>query len=79
MAEDTIYARGVFNAIKEASKAAYKTGFTEGGVTYSINYTTRTITGTFSFPLEESEDLVTGGINFEVANFLQDPTPTIVP
>lgn len=75
MAVDANYARGVFNAIKEASKAVRKPEFTEGSITYSTNYTTRIVSGSFVFPLVESEDTVTGGINFEVADFLTDPTP----
>lgn len=75
MPADTNYARVVFNAIKEASKAVKKPEFPEGSISYSANYTTKIISGSFVFPLVESEDLVTGGINFEVADFLTDPTP----
>lgn len=73
------YARVVFNAIKEASKASLKEGFTSGGISYTMNYVNKTVSGTFVFPLIESEDTVTGGINFEVEDFLQDPTPPAPP
>ena len=78
MAEDVNYARRVFNSVKEASTAAYKEGFIAGGFTYTTNFTTNTISGTFSLPIVQSEDATTGGINFEVADFLADPTPASV-
>lgn len=71
---DTNYARSIFNTIREASKATKKDPTAPGSIIYTINYQTMEATGSFSFPLEQTEDSATGGINIEIADFLQNPS-----
>lgn len=74
MADSTNYARDLFKALRAASTAPLKPGAANGGVSFTVNYVTRVVTGSFEFPLVESPDPNTGGINFEVADFLEVPT-----
>lgn len=76
---DANYARETFNRIKAASNATKREPTAPGAIAYTINRQNLEVTGSFSFPLVQTEDATTGGINLEVADFLIAPTPTPPP
>ena len=71
--EETNLAKTVFLAAIAASKAQRKPEFSDGGVVYNWNLDTKTVTGSFTFPLVEKVDEATGQITHEIADFLQNP------
>lgn len=71
--ENTNIAKSLFLAIAKAAKAQRKPEFTDGAITYSWNYPTRQIVGSFVLPLQENVNEETGQVTHEVADFLIDP------
>ena len=73
--EEDNLAQSIFSTLVKASKATRKTGYVEGGVTYTRDLINKRVTGSFVFALEETTNEETGEVTHKIADSLQLPTP----
>lgn len=63
-------AEELLKTLVDAAEGTRKTGFTVGGVSFSVNQAADTITGTFVIPVGITTDATTGNVVIAAQDFL---------